>query len=163
MSWLVRKSTLEILGPMEAEDLKAAIQKGDLHLEDEVCDAGKYWFFLHEAEELKSQLGVLPPPRRKKKNDEEETLTETEVGSESTDEITPIAFQPSPDSDWMKVPSVQEPLNLASARDKRDMGVEGAGAAFDPDLQQGPSLLSIGLILVGVAFVVFLMVLLKGV
>lgn len=75
--WLVRTSQNEILGPFSQAELLKQIEQGEFALEDEVCRADGYWFYLHEGEETQSQLGIAPP--RPKRGDEEITQTDTDT------------------------------------------------------------------------------------
>ncbi len=76
--WLVRTSQNVILGPYSKDEVCAMIGEGALGLQDEVCLANHFWFFLHEHEEVKRQLGVEVPTAQLISEDDV-TLTQTET------------------------------------------------------------------------------------
>ena len=57
-AWLVRTSKNVVVGPYTIHEVKAMIQEGKLGLQDEVCQANQYWFYLNEAHEVKKFLGI---------------------------------------------------------------------------------------------------------
>ena len=93
--WLIRTAQNRFQGPMPQEELVELIQSGKLGLQDEVCAENHYWFYLHESEELKSQLGVVLP-RRQKKLDDEDTQTQTQTETQTQTVTEPIYYQSAP-------------------------------------------------------------------
>ena len=77
--WLTRTANNQILGPFAQSEICHKIERGDLKLQDEVCSANGYWFYLHEAEEVKAQLGIQVPRLRNQGAYDEITQTQTEV------------------------------------------------------------------------------------
>ncbi|MCM0605820.1 MAG: hypothetical protein KA715_06985 [Xanthomonadaceae bacterium] len=61
MSWLVRSPQHQITGLFSKEDLINKILAGEYSSEFEVCSGNGYWIYLHETEELQSQLGITLP------------------------------------------------------------------------------------------------------
>jgi len=84
--WLVRTRDNKILGPMSRAEICQLIFTHRLGIEDEVCRASFYWFYLHEHKELSAQLGIHLP-RQPRDDDEEVTETETAV-SDVTSDVT---------------------------------------------------------------------------
>lgn len=71
--WLVRKATVNRLeGPFTRERVCELIEQHQLGMQDEVCPANGYWFYLHEVDEVLKQLGV-----QIKYQDPENDTTET--------------------------------------------------------------------------------------
>lgn len=78
--WLVRTSENKLTGPHTREQLVQQMLDGKLGLQDEVCQANSYWFFLHEASEVQTHLGVqMPRTASAHQGEEEITETQTEV------------------------------------------------------------------------------------
>jgi hypothetical protein len=74
--WLVRTSRNWIAGPYLKEQVRQMIAEGKLTLDDEVCSATGYWFFLHEHDEVRTLLGIEVPVRASRHGDDvTETLT----------------------------------------------------------------------------------------
>ncbi len=90
--WLVRTHDNKISGPLTADEVRAQVLSRSLALQDELCSSDGYWFFLHEAEELQTQLGVQYPPRAK---DREATDTETQTASQG--KVLPLPERTDPD------------------------------------------------------------------
>lgn len=78
--FLVRTKQNQIWGPIAKELLAERVAKGELDFQDEICAGGQYWIFLHETEEVRRALGVIPPARKKTKNpDDDDTETDTQT------------------------------------------------------------------------------------
>jgi hypothetical protein len=90
--WLIRTHDNKISGPLTADEVRAQVLSRALALQDELCSSEGYWFFLHEAEELQTQLGVQYPPRAK---DREATDTETQTASQG--KVLPLPERTDPD------------------------------------------------------------------
>ncbi len=82
--WLTRTSHNQITGPFTQAEICQKIQKGELKLQDEVCAANGYWFYLHESEEVRQQLGVQVPRMKSFGHDDE--ITQTQTGTAPLDE-----------------------------------------------------------------------------
>lgn len=81
--WLIRTQANWIAGPYPRSRVVQMVQTGELGLQDEVCKSNSYWIFLHEREELLSQLGVeVPRTKRRAGEDVTETDTRTVTGAE---------------------------------------------------------------------------------
>jgi len=84
--WLVRTAQNQIAGPYSKEQIIDMIQRGQIGLQDEVCQANHYWIYLHEREEVSAQLGIEVLRSKKERGDEEITETQTEsLRDEETD------------------------------------------------------------------------------
>lgn len=83
--WLTRTSQNLISGPFSGDHVRNLILEGRLWLQDEVCPANGYWFYLHESEEVKRQLGIQVPHRRAR-HGAEFTQTDTQTVTETIDE-----------------------------------------------------------------------------
>jgi hypothetical protein len=81
--WMVRTAQNVMKGPYSIDEIRDFIQSSKLTTLDEVCPSGGYWFFLHEAEEVETQLGVAPPLPLHAAEDE---VTQTEVMEELKDD-----------------------------------------------------------------------------
>lgn len=84
MTWLVRTLSQKMLGPISKEQVSQWILSGRISLQDEVCEANGYWFFVHEKEEVKRWLGIeLPRATETRARDAFGTdeVTETEPGT----------------------------------------------------------------------------------
>jgi hypothetical protein len=81
--WLVRTAENRISGPYSRQQIRELIERGQLQLNDEVCQANTYWFYLHEHDEIRKQLG-MELPKELYANPEEATQTE-ETDTEITD------------------------------------------------------------------------------
>ena len=78
--FLVRTRQNQIWGPIAKELLAERVAKGELDFQDEICLGGQYWIFLHETEEVRRALGVVPPAKKKTKNaDDDDTETDTQT------------------------------------------------------------------------------------
>ena len=58
-SWMVRRnagSHFNLFGPIGRDELMKMVREGELSQQDEVCRGGAYWFYLHEAEEVRAAL-----------------------------------------------------------------------------------------------------------
>ncbi len=82
--WLVRTAQNWIAGPYTRAQVCDLVKQGKLSLQDEVCTANGYWFYLHEREEVLGQLGIEVPRQKKARSDDEITETQTEVLEEDT-------------------------------------------------------------------------------
>lgn len=82
--WLVRTAQNWIAGPYTRTQVCDLVKQGKLSIQDEVCPANGYWFYLHEREEVLSQLGIEVPRQKKARADDEVTETQTEVLEEDT-------------------------------------------------------------------------------
>src|ERR1700751_5995740 len=83
--WLIRTAENQITGPFTRSEVCQFIQQGMLQANDEVCRANNYWFYLHEHQEIRAQLG-MELPKELYPEAEESTQTETDVElSEATD------------------------------------------------------------------------------
>jgi hypothetical protein len=92
--WLIRTEDNWIAGPYPAQQICEMILEGRLGVQDEVCAANHYWVYLHEANEIRAQLGV-ELPRVVESSAEEVTETETAIlHEEPVPETSPT---PSPD------------------------------------------------------------------
>src|SRR3954471_13137598 len=85
--WLVRTAQNLIMGPYKKEDVLNLIREGSLTLQDEVCQANHFWFYLHEHEELKRQLGLEMPHQLPA--DDDVTLTQTQTETKRMPEAMP--------------------------------------------------------------------------
>lgn len=85
--WLVRTAKNVISGPFSREKVSELVRSGALALQDEICNANRYWVYLHEREEIRRQLGV-EPPMPPVNPDEEITETQTKTG-----EATPVNYR----------------------------------------------------------------------
>ena len=74
--WLVRTEKNQITGPLSRESVQKLIQEGQLGFQDEVCRNDSYWIYLHEADEVQKQLGLIVPRTKTLEEDDEETETE---------------------------------------------------------------------------------------
>lgn len=87
--WLLRTAKNRISGPFTADRIRQMIAKGEIGLEDEICQANHYWFFLQERAEVRKFLNVeVPKPGRRAGED----VTETEAVD--TDGPTDPQFSP---------------------------------------------------------------------
>lgn len=59
--WLIRTAENVLAGPVPRERVLEWIEGGRLGAQDEVCAGGSFWFYLSEAAEVKSQLGLDAP------------------------------------------------------------------------------------------------------
>ena len=83
--WLIRTADNKITGPFTRREVCQFIQQGKLQANDEVCRANNFWFYLHEHQEIRDQLG-MELPKELCPTTEESTQTETDVElSEPTD------------------------------------------------------------------------------
>jgi hypothetical protein len=76
--WLIRTSQNVILGPYSKNEICEMIGEGSLGVQDEVCQANQFWFYLHERDEVQRQLG-MDVPNASLISDDEATLTQTET------------------------------------------------------------------------------------
>lgn len=84
--WLVRTSKNQIMGPFPKDQICHMVKQGKLIAQDEVCQAGNYWFALHEHEEVVQQLGISSPSLTPNEDEATETQTQTaEFEDERTD------------------------------------------------------------------------------
>ncbi|MEK6578503.1 MAG: hypothetical protein AABZ55_04690 [Bdellovibrionota bacterium] len=85
--WLVRTSRNRITGPFPRDHVLHMIKKGELTAEDEVCLANHYWFYLHEDEEVFSQLGIeiASAPVVPTTLDDDVTVTQTQAVEQDED------------------------------------------------------------------------------
>src|ERR1700757_70700 len=84
--WLIRTAENQISGPYTRNEVCQLIQQGRLHANDEVCHANTYWFYLHEHQEIRNQLGMELP---KELYPEAEDATQTETDTEISDPTDP--------------------------------------------------------------------------
>jgi hypothetical protein len=93
--WLVRTTENQIIGPCTKDQLVAMIREGALTIDDEVCSANNYWFFLHERDEVIGQIGIELPKQMYDQTNEEPTESLTvEIAEESTDpDVSGIKLQ----------------------------------------------------------------------
>jgi hypothetical protein len=75
--WLVRTSKNVVVGPFTAAEVKSMIHEGKLGLQDEVCQANHYWFYLNEAQEVKKFLDMDLPAGGLDDSDSDSDFTET--------------------------------------------------------------------------------------
>lgn len=61
MNWLVRSPQNQIAGLFSKDELIKKIQAGEFSSEYEICPGNGYWIYLHETNELESQLGISLP------------------------------------------------------------------------------------------------------
>src|SRR5262245_15796569 len=119
--WLVRTAKNVISGPYPKEALCQMILSGELGSQDEVCESGQYWIFLHERDEVIRQLGInLPKPP--KNPDEETTETQTQTQTQTETEVAVHGDR------------VAVPMSVASAEDEDD---ESSGDETDEDADDG--------------------------
>lgn len=136
--WLIRTHDNKISGPLTADEVRSRVLSRSLALQDELCSSEGYWFFLHEAEELQTQLGVQYPPRAK---DREATDTETQTASQGK----VLALPERTDPDFRRPDHVQPlPTNasgpaqlawVAQGAAKASSSLSGATVAPPPQLQ----------------------------
>lgn len=107
LQWLVRTHENKISGPFTADEVKARVLSRALALQDELCSSDGYWFFLHEAEELQTQLGVQYPPRAKDRE-----ATDTETQTETSGKGTSLPERTDPD---FRRPENVQPLPLSQS------------------------------------------------
>jgi hypothetical protein len=99
--WLVRTSKNVVVGPYTAAEVKAMIHEGKLGLQDEVCQANQYWFYLNEAVEVKKFLNMDLPAGGIDDSDDESDFTETSTeimieGSAVKQKAIEVKSQPAP-------------------------------------------------------------------
>ncbi len=83
--WLVRTEQNVIRGPYSKERIRQMILNSELTFQDEICVANGYWINIHEAQEIRDQLGIeLPRPTLP----EVDKTTETEQPDLSQEEVT---------------------------------------------------------------------------
>jgi hypothetical protein len=85
--WLVRTSQNWIAGPYSKQQVIQMLKEEKLTLQDEVCRANHYWFFLHEKEEVLAQIGIEFPFLNS--GDADNEITETQTESFRTDRTDP--------------------------------------------------------------------------
>lgn len=78
--WLVRTAQNEIRGPVTHAEILQQIERGEIALQDEVCRADGYWFYLHEGTETLAQLGIAPPHSTRAHGEE---ITQTDTDTET--------------------------------------------------------------------------------
>lgn len=76
--WLIRTAQNFVAGPYTRDQVCQLVRDSQLSLQDEVCPANGYWFFLHETAEVKKFLGIQVR-RAVGENGEEITETQTET------------------------------------------------------------------------------------
>jgi hypothetical protein len=82
--WLVRTAKNVLSGPYPKETLSQMVLSGELSSQDEVCENGHYWIYLHEREEVARQLGInLPKPPKNPDEETTETQTQTQTQTET--------------------------------------------------------------------------------
>lgn len=115
-AWLLRTSQNVITGPYTIAEIREKALSGDLALQDELCPASGYWFYLHESEEVFKQLGIQMP---RQSDDGESTQTEMARDAEKTDPELPngggagnTGASPSPGGSDDAQPSLLEPPSL---------------------------------------------------
>ena len=97
--WLVRSKQNQITGPWDLGSLIQRIRSGEFHLQDEVCKANHYWFFLHETEEVLKFLGIEPPQ------------SQVTLGDETTDPGTGTKIiDPANKTSISQIPLAQGPI-----------------------------------------------------
>ncbi len=119
-TWLVRTSTLKLMGPFTYAQLCQLIQDRQVGLNDEVCPANSYWFYLNERHEVKRWLGVEIPRTRGERDDED--LTETDTGEAPPDKTRSLSMaateatmgEPGEGTRWVKRPDALEPPAMSS-------------------------------------------------
>ncbi len=78
--WLIRTKENWIAGPYSRVQVKQLILDGKLTIQDEVCLANHYWFFIHERNELAAQLGIdISAILKSDGDDESAEITETQL------------------------------------------------------------------------------------
>lgn len=120
--WLIRTHDNKISSPLTADEVRARVLSRSLALQDELCSSDGYWFFLHEAEELQTQLGVQYPPRAK---DREATDTETQTASQGKVSTLPERTDP----DFRRPENVQALPTPASGPSQLAWVAQGAAKA----------------------------------
>lgn len=115
--WLVRTSLNTILGPFPAETVRQMVVDGRLSAHDEVCAANSFWFYLHEAEELQTQLDVALPRTSSLGPDEEDTQTDTKV---LTPKATPSQVVLDLSAQEPPIPELPDVSDLSSASEGLD-------------------------------------------
>lgn len=79
-AWLVRTEKNFLSGPFPAQKVREMIQSGELGYQDEVSSAHGYWFYIHEVDEVKKQLGIdVPRDKSREVPSEDATLTEFDL------------------------------------------------------------------------------------
>lgn len=105
--WLIRTADNLVAGPYSRDQVRQLIRDGQLGLDDEVCPANGYWFFLHERDEVRDLLAVEVPKAGGSGDDEEDTETEIVV---STEGRAPLSAEPS--SDAVALPELESTPEL---------------------------------------------------
>ncbi len=82
--WMVRTSDNVLAGPYSLEDIKQLAEDRSLLKDDELCHANQYWFYLHDQEEVRTQLGFHLKFAASDDPHEEVTQTEQESGETKT-------------------------------------------------------------------------------
>jgi hypothetical protein len=77
--WLIRTAGNHISGPYSLQNIRDIIQQGKLELNDEVCHANAYWFYIHELQEVRNQLGIEVPKSLYSRKREDSTQTQTDT------------------------------------------------------------------------------------
>lgn len=77
-AWLVRTEKNRITGPFPGEKVRAMILNRELGFQDEICEANRYWIYLHEREEIQKALGIEVPASLSGLAPEEATQTDVE-------------------------------------------------------------------------------------
>lgn len=84
--WLVRTAKNWVAGPYSKDQVCKMVTEGKLTSQDEVCPANGYWIYLHEADEVKKQLGINPPVDHE---NAEEEITETQTDLDEQEHTDP--------------------------------------------------------------------------
>lgn len=121
--WLIRTAENQITGPFTRHEVCQFIQQGKLQANDEVCQANTYWFFLHEHEEIRKQLGIdLPKELYLQAEDSTQTQTDTEIvdatdpelqiGSTQISSMTTLgSIRTARNKETQAVPELAQPLD----------------------------------------------------
>lgn len=135
--WLVRTAKNVISGPYDKEALCQMILSGELGSQDEVCESGSYWIFLHEREEVALQLGIHLP-KAPKNSDEETTETQTQTQTQTdagiNSERTPVPMSVTAAED--------EPTEISVATEAGADGNDGATQVLGSRLRPAESALA---------------------
>lgn len=136
--WLTRTAQNTLAGPFTKQEIIQKVMSGQLALQDEVCRANEYWFYLHEAEEVAKYLGIQVP-RPKVEKDAERTNTETQgppapAGAPPEERTDPDLEPPAASG---PSPSGGEPPRAASAR-AREPEAQAAAPAVAASSARAP-------------------------
>lgn len=117
--WLIRTAENRILGPYTRNEVCQFIEQGRLQLNDEVCNANQYWFYLHEHEEIRHQLGIeLPKELYPAAEESTQTETDTDINETTDPEIDLTATRVASMSTMSSASAVRGAIRPAPSQSK---------------------------------------------